>query len=544
MKVLYQIWLFSLKNVLKSYQKELFKSFEKLLFIIVAIIGVYLGILEGLKFIVSLGSLGTVIIKKLIFILFFMLFFMIATSFCVIFYRVGFRSKETDFLISLPILEEELIFYKFLESTFLSSWMPSLGLLLFFIAYCKVSKVSSLVSIFSVFYIIPFMVISCFLGFLLTLFFIRYVNFKKLFLFFVFFLIVLTIKYYSPFRMPKEDILFYLSEDIIFFKISKLWFLPFSWPGYGLTYLENQDLIKSLIYLSNLWSLMLVCLSYVCSFKNVFMHIYYQKSSLTHKTRRDKDYIRWIFYKASFLPNYMNAFVIKDIKLFLRESSIWLQFLIFFGILFFYFLNLRKFSYHLLDNVWKNLLSFLNTFSILCIVSAMSTRFVFPQWSLEGKNFWTLKLAPLSLKKIFIEKFILSFGILSLISELLIFTSNYMLGVEKLFFKLTMFIIFVATSTMINISLGLGAYFADFTQEYYLNALENIGGFITLLINFGYMFLTVFLFASISHLHFIGKLTNFSGILKISLTVWSIFSLGISLVFSWIGLKNLENKEF
>jgi hypothetical protein len=174
----------------------------------------------------------------------------------------------------------------------------------------------------------------------------------------------------------------------------------------------------------------------------------------------------------------------------------------------------------------------------------MSVRFVFPQWSLEGRNFWILKLTPISLKKIFREKFILSFGVLFVISESLIFVSNYMLKVEDIFFNLTLFIFFISTLTMVSISLGLGAYFADFKQEYYLKAVESLGGFIALVVNFGYAFLTVFLFGTITHLCFLGKLANFEEIMRIAIILWSILSLGMSFFVNWWGLRKLESKEY
>jgi ABC-2 type transport system permease protein len=545
MKELFLERFLSLKNRLYfSWRKSPRKFFVVVTFIVATLGGVYLAIWEGLDFIVSLGGLGTVIVKKIIFILFFILFFMVATSFGVLFYGVGFKSRETGFLLTLPVREEEIVFYKFIEAMVLATWIPFLGLSLFFLAYAQVGRTNALLPLVSLLYTTPFLVISCFFGYLGVLFITRFFNLKKFFLIMVVFLSLGYLFYSHQFKPYQEGLLYFLSEEIAFLRLSKTWFLPFSWPGHGLIYFEDYEFRKSLIYLANLWSLSLFLLLYIHSFKKVFMRIYYHQFSLIHKKLDTKDYLDLIISKVKILPRYMRTFFIKDIKLFLREPSLWLQFLVFFGILFFYFLNLRRLSYHLLGVIWKNLLTFLNTFSILCIVSAMSTRFVFPQWSLEGRNFWILKLTPVSLRKIFREKFILSFTGLFIISELLISVSNYMLKVEDIFFNITLFILFISTFTMVSISLGLGAYFADFKQEYYLKAVESLGGFVTLVTNFGYAFLTVFLFGTITHLYFSGKLANFDGILRMAIILWTILSLGISLFISWWGLRNLEGKEY
>jgi hypothetical protein len=174
----------------------------------------------------------------------------------------------------------------------------------------------------------------------------------------------------------------------------------------------------------------------------------------------------------------------------------------------------------------------------------MSIRFVFPQWSLEGKNFWILKLSPVTLHKIFWEKFILSSLVLFVLAEFLVYMSNYMLQLDSLFFRLILFITSLASFTLITLSLGLGAYFADFKEECYLKAVESLGGFIALIVNFGYIFLTILIFGTISHLYFIGKLPYLKLILPKVVLIWSIFSLTIAFLSAWLGIRKLAVKEY
>lgn len=546
MKIVLYPHLRALANFIYSHwEKSPPKFLTTVIFVGIAFGGVYSGIWGGLRFITSLGGLGALIIKKIIFLLFSILFFMVALSFGVLFYATGFRSKETEFLLTLPIKEEKVIFYKFIETMFFASWIPFLGTFLFFLAYSRIAKVNITFVFLSLFYILPFLVISCFLGYAGVLFISRFLRLRKSFWIIGFILVIIFLIYtgHSP-SFQSRNLFYLLSEEIGFLRVSRAWFLPFSWPGHGLVALQDSDFKKALLYLLNLWSLGGLCLSYVPSFKGVFTYIYYNRFILNPSLKAKKDYIRLCVDKLKVLPAYIRAFIIKDIKLFVREPALWLQFLIFFGILFFYFLNLRRFSYHLLEDIWRSLLTFLNTFSILCIVSAMSIRFVFPQWSLEGRNFWITKLSPVSLTKIFLEKFVLSFTVLFLISLLLILISNYNLNIKGTFFNITLFIIIIATFTMVTTSLGLGAYFANFHQKYYLKAVESLGGFVTLVFNFGYTFLTTSLFTGISYFHFTGRLSNFNKIMSIALLVWSLSSLGISFFVSWWGMKKLGVKEY
>ena len=541
MKKIILAQLISLKNSLLFLKKNNPQNFSLGVFLVIfSIAGTYLGIWKGLAFIVSLGSLGTVIIKKIIFILFFILFFMIAISFGIFFYGAGFKSKETAYLFSLPFDTETIIFYKFLKSTILASWIPFLGIILFFLAYSVISKINLFYPLFFSLYILPFLILACFLGYVICMTVLRFLNFKK-FIFIVIFVATIIFIVYSSSK-TSSDILYLLSEEIAFLKIAQLWFLPFSWPAYGFIYLENEEFFHSFIYLLNLWSLSFFLLGFLGNFKKIFSYIYHYK---IHSSRKivSFDYVKSAVEKLKFLSYGTQQIILKDMKLFFREPALCLQFLVFFGILFFYFLNLRRFSYHLLKPMWKNLLTFLNTFSILCISSAMCIRFIFPQWSLEGKNFWLIKLSPLSLNKIYRIKEIVANIFLLPISGILIFVSNYMLNLERFFF-LTIWIVLFSTFMLISVALGLGAYFADFKEEHYLKAVESVGGFLTLVINFAYIFLTLFIFGSITHLYYVGHIKRINNFLFWALSVW--MGIGIFFVFFFKrkGLQKLERKEF
>lgn len=556
MKELINVHFLSVRNNIKALIRHAPRKFVfRLIFVIAAILGIYCAIFGGLYFIVSLGGLGSAIIKKVIFIFFFILFFMVGISFGVLFYGMAFKSRESQFLMTLPLDRGKIMYFKFIEAACFATWIPFLGVIFFFLAYSNVGKAHG--SGYSIFcgtnfslaaitplFAAPFFALSCFFGYLLTLLVARFFNLNKFFLIAGAILTLACIGYFKYLKPSEQtSILYLLSDEVAFFKYAKLWFLPYSWPAYGLISFEDGDWKRCLLYLANLWSLALVCLAFVSSFGKYCMSIYFQQYRGVGKRAEGKDYVS-IFFSCFRLPPYLRAFIVKDVNLFAREPSLWLQFLIFFGILFFYFVNIRRFSYHLLEPMWKNLIAFLNSFSILCIVSSMSIRFVFPQWSLEGRNFWILKLSPLSLKKIFMEKFLVAGVILSLIALALISVSNYMLRIPPLFSFLIIFIILISTVTTVSISLGFGGYFANFTEEYYLKAVESLGGFIAIVITFGYIILTIALFLCISHLYFTERLPHFKVILTIALFLWTILSVSASSISLWLGMKSLSQMEY
>ena len=276
---------------------------------------------------------------------------------------------------------------------------------------------------------------------------------------------------------------------------------------------------------------------------NIFKQLFLKYSVPAHKRIYRESLIDKLL-TLKILPHSITNFIIKDIKLFIREPTLWLQFLIFFGLMFFYFINIKRFSYNLLADVWKNLIVFLNTFSILCISSALSIRFVFPQWSLEGKSYWILKLSPVSTKSIHLEKFILSSVILLPISILLIYISNRMLEINSELFLLTIWIVLISTASLICFSLGLGAYFADFKMASYLKAVESFGGFVALIINFSYVVITIFGFTILNHLFIVKDIMSFKKYIVYILGLWSIASIMLSLTITYAGIRKLESKNY
>ncbi|MFM8985627.1 MAG: putative ABC transporter permease subunit, partial [Planctomycetia bacterium] len=123
----------------------------------------------------------------------------------------------------------------------------------------------------------------------------------------------------------------------------------------------------------------------------------------------------------------LRLLLVKDLRLFRRDISQWSQFLIFFGLLGLYFLNLRSFNY---NNVYASMIGFLNLAVVGLILSTFTTRFVYPMISLEGRRFWILGLLPVHRDQIVWSKFLFSFvgGVLPCCG--LVLLSDWMLGIR------------------------------------------------------------------------------------------------------------------
>src|SRR5437867_4415002 len=78
--------------------------------------------LVGLRFVAKFPGLGSMLMERLLFLLFAFLFILLLISNLVISYTNLFRNRETSFLLSLPISTGTIFQWKFIESTLLASW--------------------------------------------------------------------------------------------------------------------------------------------------------------------------------------------------------------------------------------------------------------------------------------------------------------------------------------------------------------------------------------------------------------------------------------
>src|SRR5207244_2339385 len=105
------------------------------------------------------------------------------------------------------------------------------------------------------------------------------------------------------------------------------------------------------------------------------------------------------------LPRDIAALIVKDTRMFWRDTTQWGQSIVLFGLLGVYIVNLRHFSQQLTNSFWVNLVAFLNLGACSLNLATITTRFVYPQFSLEGKRLWIIGMAPLGLVRVVKAKY-------------------------------------------------------------------------------------------------------------------------------------------
>jgi ABC-2 type transport system permease protein len=245
-----------------------------------------------------------------------------------------------------------------------------------------------------------------------------------------------------------------------------------------------------------------------------------------------------IFTKFFWLTPDIRALAIKDMRMFWRDTTQWGQSVMFFGLLGVYIINLRNFTHQITSPFWINAVAFLNLGACAFNLASVTTRFVFPQFSLEGRRMWIIGMLPMGLARVVKTKYWLS-SVTSLIVTLgLVTLSCYLLKMtwdRVIFFGA---VIVVMALTLNALAVALGVLYPNLKETNPNKIVSGFGGTLCFVLS------SVYILASLALLLFgAGGLHShiswaFGGIIAFVLLSFLIGWLPMKLAF-----RQLENFE-
>src|SRR6267378_2946132 len=169
------------------------------------------------------------------------------------------------------------------------------------------------------------------------------------------------------------------------------------------------------------------------------------------------------------LPVAKREFVLKDIKLFFRDTTQWSQLILLAVLVVVYLFNIQALPLHRGEPVgffYVNLVSFLNLGLAGFVLASIAARFIFPAVSLEGRQMWLLRSSPLDLRALLWSKYWV--GTLPLLILGLILT-----GVTNALLEVTPFMMIMSLATMTGLTLAISALALTFGTLYPQFETEN-----------------------------------------------------------------------
>ena len=474
---------------------------------------------RGLTFVETFPGLGALLTERLLFLLFAFLFVLLLFSNLIISYTNLFRSRETVYLLTLPVPRDAIYRWKFIESTLLASWAFLFLIAPLLAAYGLTRNVSWHFYPVTVGLIALFIILPSVAGSWLAVNLARFMD-RKAFQISALTLaaaaLAMTGFWLKPEPITDEmletRVLAVLDRLLMKTQFAQFPFLPSYWLSAGV-----QGWAEGAVARAGFFALVLA--SYVLFFGYLILggmgKHFYEAASIVQsrgsvlarwgwfrrwQERRDQSgqprgAVEAICSKLFWLRSDTRAVVVKDIRVFWRDTTQWGQTLVLFGLLGVYIINLRHFSHQLTNPFWVSLVSYLNLGACSLNLATLTTRFVYPQFSLEGKRLWIVGMAPLGLERLVRAKFTLaSFASLA-VTLGLIWLSCHMLQMSwhrTLYFGCA---ITVMTFTLNDLAAGLGAIFPNFKEENPSKIVSGFGGTFCLVLSFLYILASVVLLA-------------------------------------------------
>ncbi len=179
------------------------------------------------------------------------------------------------------------------------------------------------------------------------------------------------------------------------------------------------------------------------------------------------------------LPPAARALLVKDLKVFLRDTTQWSQLLLLAALAFVYVYNFRVLDLSripYMSTVVKNAYAFVNLAMAAFVLSAVAVRFVFPAVSAEGAAFWIVRTAPVTMRSFLWSKFLTGLVPVLALTIPLTVVSNHLLGVDPFLKVLTTVAIVFMTIALVGLAAGMGAQHPQFTAENPTQIAGSYGG--------------------------------------------------------------------
>ena len=174
-------------------------------------------------------------------------------------------------------------------------------------------------------------------------------------------------------------------------------------------------------------------------------------------------------------------FVIKDVKLFFRDTTQWSQLILLGVLVVIYLFNIRALPLFRGEQVpffLVTVVSFLNLGLAGFVLASIAARFVFPAISLEGRQMWLLRSSPLDLRALLWSKYWTGTVPLLILALVITVFTNVLLKASPFMMGVSIGTIVLLTLAISAMALGFGALYPQFETENAAQIPTSFGGLV------------------------------------------------------------------
>src|SRR6059058_122106 len=253
----------------------------------------------------------------------------------------------------------------------------------------------------------------------------------------------------------------------------------------------------------------------------------------------------------AFLPVAKREFVLKDIKLFFRDTTQSSQLILLTVLVVVYLFNIKMLPLHRGEQVgffYVTLVSFLNLGLAGFVLAAIAARFIFPAVSLEGRHMWLLRSSPLDLRALLWSKYWV--GTIPLLGLALLLTglTNVLLQVRPFMMVMELVTICGLTFAIAALALGFGALYPQFETENAAQIPTSFGGLVFMMATIALLGAVIFLLWQAVYQYVRAVFLGQPVVVDAWMIAWFAAAAALcaaaTAVPLWVGLRRIERFEF
>jgi len=411
-----------------------------------------------------------------------------------------FLAKDLDLLVSAPVDWLRLYSAKLGETLLHSSWMVALMAVPVFAAYGVVFRGGPLFVPYAILTVAPLLVLPAVAGSALTLTLVNVFPARRTRdLLSIVALgtvggLILLFRLIRPERLASPEGFRNLLEFIAVLRTPTSPYLPSEWAAQAVMgYLRGR---VDVLPLALLWSTAGAFVVLGASLhRRLFAPGFTKAQEAAERFVRGTLWRRTVGTLLYFLPVAKREFVIKDVKLFFRDTTQWSQLILLAVLVVVYLFNIKTLPLHRGEPVgffYITLVSFLNLGLAGFVLAAIAARFIFPAVSLEGRHMWLLRSSPLDLGALLWSKYWV--GTIPLLGLALLLTgvTNMLLEVRPFMMVLGLVAIVCLTFAIGALALSFGALFPQFETENAAQIPTSFGGLVYMMASVALLAVVIF----------------------------------------------------
>ncbi len=467
-----------------------------------------------------------------------------------------FLAKDLDLLVAAPVDWLRIYLAKLGETLLHSSWMVALAAVPIFAAYGVIYQGGVVFIPYAVLTMVPLLTLPAVVGSALTLVLVNIFPARRTRdLLSIIALaaaggVIMLFRLIRPERLASPEGFRNLLDFIAVLRTPTSPYLPSEWASQAVMgYLRGKVDAMPLVLL---WS---TATAFVTL--GAMLHRRLYAPGFTKAQEAAERFVRggvWqltIGKALGFLPVGKREFVIKDVKLFFRDTTQWSQLILLAVLVLVYLFNIKTLPLHRGEPVgffYVTLVSFLNLGLAGFVLAAIAARFIFPAVSLEGRHMWLLRSSPLDLRALLWSKYWVGTVPLLALALLLTGLTNILLEVRPFMMAVGLVTICGLTFAIAALALGFGALYPQFETENAAQIPTSFGGLVYMMATIALLAAVIFVLWQAVYQYVRSVYLGLPVVVDTSMIVWFAVAGGMCAAATgaalWIGLRRMERFEF